>query len=224
MRELGPRLLAVASAVPPCESMVDCGCDHGYVSIYVAKLGKVGKITASDINEGPLKNAENEIVAEGLEEKIKTRLCDGLCGIDAHECVVIAGMGGETIAEIIGKSEWTKECRALILQPMTKVEILREYLYREGFCIYKEEIVTESGHMYNIISARFEGEVAYAPFEKYISRAALTEELAAEYTDAIIKRLARELRCRSAAGALSEEEKLGRESDLNSLIEMRETL
>lgn len=223
-RELGPRLLAVASAVPPCESMVDCGCDHGYVSIHIAESGRVGRITASDINEGPLKNAEKEIAAAGLAGVIKTRLTDGLVGIDAHECVVIAGMGGETIADIIGKSEWTKACKALILQPMTKVEILREYLYREGFCIYREEIVTESGHMYNIISARFIGEIKYAPFEKYISRAALSEALSAEYTDAVIRRLSRELSCRSAAGALSEEEKFTRETDLNSLIEMRKTL
>ena len=221
MRELGPRLLAVASAVPPCESVVDCGCDHGYVSIYIAESGRVGRITASDINEGPLENAEKEIASAGFDSVIKTRLADGLCGIDAHECVVIAGMGGETIAEIIGKSEWVKKCKALILQPMTKVEILREYLYRESFCIYKEEIVTESAHMYNIISARFSGNITYAPFEKYISRAALSESLAAEYTDTIIKRLERELSCRSAAGALSEEERFRRETDLKSLREMR---
>ncbi len=223
-RELKGRLLAVAEAVPPCESIVDCGCDHGYVSIHIAGSGRVGRITASDINEGPLKNAEREIAAAGLGDVIKTRLTDGLCGIDAHECVVIAGMGGETIAEIIKKSEWTKACKGLILQPMTKVELLREFLYREGFGIYREQIVTDSGHMYNIISARFEGDVAYAPFEKYISRAALSEELSAEYADAVIGRLERELRSRLAAGALSEEEKLGRERDLNSLKEMREKL
>lgn len=222
-RELGPRLLAVASAVPPCDSMVDCGCDHAYVSIHIAKSGRVGRITASDINEGPLKNAESEIASAGFEGVIKTRLTDGLCGIDAHECVVIAGMGGETIAEIIEKTDWTKECKALILQPMTKVEILREFLYNEGFEIYREEIVAESRHMYNIISARYVGAVSYAPYEKYISRAALTEKLATEYADAIIKRLSRELSCRSAAG-ISDEEKRTRECDLNSLKEMREKL
>ncbi|MBR3848324.1 MAG: SAM-dependent methyltransferase [Oscillospiraceae bacterium] len=223
-RELGPRLLAVASAVPSCESMVDCGCDHAYVSIHIAESGRVGKITASDINEGPLKNAESEIASAGFEKVIKTRLTDGLCGIDAHECVVIAGMGGETIAEIIEKTDWTKECKALVLQPMTKVEILREFLYREGFEIYREDIVTESKHIYNIISARYVGTVPYVPYEKYISRAALSEKLAAEYTDAIIERLSRELRSRVAASALSDEERERRENDLNSLKEMREKL
>lgn len=224
MRELGARLLAVASAVPPCESVVDCGCDHGYVSIYIAESGKVKRITASDINEGPLNNAKNEIAAAGLGGVIKTRLTDGLCGIDKHDCVVIAGMGGETISDIIGKSEWTKEAKALVLQPMTKVEILREYLYREGFEIYREEIISESGHMYSVISAKYSGKVTYEPFERYISRAALGEELAATYVDAIIKRLRKELESRLAAGALSDEEKRLREKDLKSVLEMREKL
>lgn len=223
-RELKGRLLAVAEAVPVCESVVDCGCDHGYVSIHIASSGRAKRITASDINEGPLENASREIAAAGLSDVIETRLTDGLCGISPHECVVIAGMGGETIAEIIKKSDWTKECKCLILQPMTKVEILREFLYREGFRIYREQIVTDSGHMYNIISARYSGEVSFVPFEKYISRAALAEELAKAYADAIIKRLTRELENRLAAGALTEKEKTLRERDLSSLKETREKL
>ena len=64
-RELGARLLAVAEAIPQCGSMVDCGCDHGYVSIYAMENGRAERITASDINRGPLENAEKEIAAAG---------------------------------------------------------------------------------------------------------------------------------------------------------------
>ncbi len=223
-RELGARLLTVADAVPECGSMVDCGCDHGYVSIYTMQSGKVKRITASDINRGPLENAKGEIASAGLSDKIETRLTDGLCGIARHDCVVIAGMGGETIVDIISKAPWTKDGVALILQPMTKPEILREYLYREGFSIYREQIVREGGHMYAVISARFEGDVRYAPFEKYISTSALTESLAKEYADAVFERLSREFKSRSVAGVLSDEERLRREEDLNSLLEVRKTI
>lgn len=223
-RELGARLLAVAEAIPRCTSMVDCGCDHGFVSIYAMENGRAERITASDINRGPLGNAEKEISAAGFSDKIETRLTDGLCGIDRHDCVVIAGMGGETIAEIISKAPWTKDGVHLILQPMTKPEILREYLYNEGFCIYREQIVREGGHIYSVLSAKFSGDVAFDPYEKYISAAALKESLAKDYADAVYERLLREFKSRSAAGVLSDDEKARREEDLNSLLEVRKTI
>ena len=224
MRELGARLLAVAEAIPECTTLVDCGCDHGFVSIYAAKCGRAEKITASDINEGPLENAKKEIAAAGLQGKIKTVLCDGLDGVEPHECVVIAGMGGETVAGIISRAAWTKENCTLILQPMTKLEILREFLYNEGFEIPAEVFVRESGHMYSVITARFSGKTEILPYEKYISRAGLSSPLAKEYTDAVLARLCRELESRSTAGALSESEKRERERDIESLRNVRGTL
>lgn len=223
-RELGARLLAVAEAIPQCESLVDCGCDHAYVSIYAAQMGKVNRITASDINRGPLENAKSEIAAAGFSDKIETVLTDGLCGLTRHDCVVIAGMGGETIAEIISKTPWTKDSCTLVLQPMTKLDILREFLYNEGFEIFKENIVAEGERIYCIISARYKGDVSYLPYEKYISRSALCEKLAKQYTDSVIKRLENELKSRMDADVITDDEKEKRECDLASLREMRGSL
>ena len=224
MRELGARLLAVAEAIPECGTLVDCGCDHGFVSIYAAEHGRAEKITASDINKGPLENAKKEIAAARLEGKIRTVLCDGLDGIEPHECVVIAGMGGETIAEIISRAAWTKKNCTLVLQPMTKLEILREFLYNEGFEILAEVFVREGGHMYSVITARFFGKTDFLPYEKYISRAGLLSPLAKEYADSVLSRLGRELENKCAAGALSENEKIERERDIESLDNARGTL
>ncbi len=223
-KDLGARLLAVAEAIPRCESLVDCGCDHAYVSIHAAKAGKVNKITASDINRGPLENAKSEIEAAGFSDRIETVLTDGLSGISPHECVVIAGMGGETIAEIIAATSWTKENCTLILQPMTKLDILRTFLYNEGFEIFDEKIVAEGERIYCVISTRFAGDVAYLPYEKYISKGARSCALAKKYTDSVIKRLENELQSRSLANAITEEEKEARERDLESLYEMRKSL
>ena len=130
-------------------------------------------------------------------------------------------MGGETIVDIISRAPWTKENCTLVLQPMTRSAILREYLYSEGFEITDEEIVTESGHMYCIIVAKYSGSVEYEPYEKYVSRAALKSELSGEYIKSITTRLLREYKSRKNAGVLTEEEKKLREDDLISLEEMR---
>lgn len=224
IKELGARLLAVAKSIPPCGSLVDCGCDHGHVSIYAAKNGLAKKITASDINRGPLDNAEKEISSAGFSDIIKTKLTDGLLGIEHHDCVVIAGMGGETIKGIMEACSWAKENVTFVLQPMTKTELLREYLHTEGFSVTDEKIVTESGHMYCIITVAFTGKTECEPFEKYISGKGLESELSGEYIDKIIKRLEYETESKVRAGALSEAEKKRAELDIKSLYEVRKTL
>lgn len=223
-KTLGARLLRVAQSIPRCETLVDCGCDHGYVSIYAAKNNIAKRITASDINRGPLDNAEKTIASAGLCDRIKTVLTDGLDGISRHDCVVIAGMGGETIADIIERAPWTKDGSTLVLQPMTRSEVLREYLYREGFYIFDESFVREGRHMYCVILARFSGDITFEPYEKYISRNALGKELAKEYTDRVLSRLNYELEMKSDAGKVCEEEKKRYGEDILSLTEMRDKL
>ncbi len=223
-KSIGARLLCVAEAIPPCETLVDCGCDHGYVSIYAARHGKAEKITASDINRGPLENAGREIFAAGLSGKIKTVLTDGLDGIEPHDCVVIAGMGGEMIADIISRAPWTKDECTLVLQPMTRAEVLREYLYREGFEIRSEKIVSEGRHIYCVIVTRHTGKTDYLPYEKYISRAALSDSQAREYAEKVLSRLQFEFERKCLSGAMSEEEKRSSERDICSLDEVVSSL
>lgn len=216
-KKLDARLRAVLESIPACETLVDVGCDHGYVSIYAAERGLAKKITASDINEGPLENARKEIKAAGQGDKIETVLTDGLSGIEHHDCVVIAGMGGETIADIISRAEWTKKNCTLVLQPMTRSEILREYLYREGFSIKREKFVSHNGHMYCIITAHFDGKDGAEPFEKYISRAGLMEENAHEYIEKVTNRLSYEFENRKRAGVLGKDEEEEKRRDIEEM-------
>ncbi|MBR5542517.1 MAG: SAM-dependent methyltransferase [Oscillospiraceae bacterium] len=216
-RKLGARLLSVVRKIPVCETLVDCGCDHGYVSIYASEKNLAKYITASDINEGPLKNAKKEIEAAGFSSRIKTVLTDGLSGIPRHDCVVIAGMGGETVFEIISRSEWTRDGCKLVLQPMTKSEILREELYRAGFSVYDESFVYENGHMYCIICAEYSGKTEYDLFEKYISRAGLSHENADEYISRVLRRLSYEYENKARAGTIDKEEKELRRAEIEEL-------
>ena len=223
-RNFGARLLAVAEAVPTCKTLVDCGCDHGYVSIYAAEKKRAEYITASDINEGPLANAKKEIEKAGHSGCIKTVLTDGLDGLSRHDCVVIAGMGGETIAEIISRAPWTKNDSTLVLQPMTKAELLREYLYDEGFSITEEKFVSENGHIYCIICAKHTQKNSYEPFEKYISLAGLSDKNAPMYVSLILARLLREYEARKKAGVMDEPEEKKRKDDLESVMKEMDKL
>ena len=75
------------------------------------------------------------------------------------ETVIIAGMGGETIRDIISACEYSKQKAPLfLLQPMTHAEVLRKYLIENGFSILSESVIREQHRYYVIISAQFKNE------------------------------------------------------------------
>ena len=142
----------IASLVPECKSLCDIGTDHAYVAIYLAKKGIAEKIIAADIKKGPLMQAEKNIRAFEVSDKIETRLSNGFSAIEKNEvdCCIIAGMGGETISEIL---ENEKGCKYFVLQMQTAHRELREYLSTHGYVIEREEICREGNKMYTALLA-----------------------------------------------------------------------
>ena len=142
----------IAELVPSCSSLCDIGTDHGYVAIYLSKKGIAQKIIAADIKKGPLLQAEKNILAFEESEKIETRLSDGFSAIGENEaeCAVIAGMGGETIAEIL---ENEKGCKYFVLQMQTAHRHIREYLSNNGYVIKRESVCREGNKMYAALLA-----------------------------------------------------------------------
>jgi tRNA (adenine22-N1)-methyltransferase len=151
-KSLTPRLKMIADLVPSCTTLCDIGTDHAYVAIYLAKKGRAKKIIAADIKKGPLNQAEKNIASFEIGHKIETRLSDGFSGIGQKEadCAIIAGMGGETIAEIL---ENEKGCKYFVLQMQTAHKHLREYLITHGYIIKKESICREGNKMYAALLA-----------------------------------------------------------------------
>ena len=140
---------------------VDVGTDHGHLAVYLVEQGICKSCIACDINEKPLAAARSSIRAAGLEDRIEAVLSDGLDSIDPEGVtdVVIAGMGGELIAEIIQRAEWLKENRVnLVLQPMTKWDHLRRELYENGFDVRRELACTEGKFVYSVMQAVYTGE------------------------------------------------------------------
>ena len=159
MLKISKRLCTVAQHVRSGAIIADIGTDHAYLPIYLALEGKISKGVASDINEGPLNFAKENIKRYNLENKIDTYLTDGLNGIDAFSPtdILICGMGGELISKIISASNYVKNSSIrLVLQPMTMVRELREYLSK-GFFTIAENIVCEDGKTYQIICAEYDG-------------------------------------------------------------------
>lgn len=165
--KISKRLEAAASFCRRGARIADVGTDHAYLPIYLYAAGKISGGVASDINEGPAERARVHIAHSEAKRAIEVLRTDGLNGIEAFapDDIFILGMGGELIASIIDRAEWVKDKKyRLILQPMTHPEILREYLYKNGFSIVDEALVKEE-KIYHIICAEYSGEI-YSPAQE----------------------------------------------------------
>lgn len=158
MQRLSKRLKAVADLVSNGSAIVDIGTDHGYVPVYLVENNISPRAVAADINEAPLNSCIELIKRSNLEDKIISRISDGLENIkpDEADTVIIAGMGGELIADILSRCEWIKE-KHLILQPMTHAEVTRKFLYDKGFELLNDLIIADGRHHYSVFDARYSG-------------------------------------------------------------------
>lgn len=150
------RLETIKFMVSKCKVAADIGTDHGYVAEMLLNDNICEKIIATDINKGPLNRAIEHLTSVKLNDKVDFRLGSGLKVLKENEAdsIVIAGMGGELIADIIDTSiNIAQKAQELILQPMTTADRLRRYLYENGFLITDEKIVKELHHYYFIIKA-----------------------------------------------------------------------
>ena len=159
MLKLSKRLQAVSKLVRDNVSLADIGTDHAYLPVFLLQEGKINRAIACDINESPLKNAAG-CIRENNVSDIELRLGDGLSPVSSYEVddIVIAGMGAENIIAILDNCAWCKGKRYnFVFQPMTRTELLREYLCESGYEIYKEICTEENSKHYCVIGARYNG-------------------------------------------------------------------
>lgn len=148
MIKLSPRLAAVAALALTGGSVIDVGTDHGYVPVYFVQTGAFERVAASDINAGPLESAKASAREYGVEERIEFFLSDGLRDVPRpFGTVVIAGMGGETMVDIISSCAWITSAR-LVLQPQSKLPELETLLDGAGFICEDAALVRDAGRLY----------------------------------------------------------------------------
>lgn len=172
MITLDSRLSLCASFVRQDSKLADIGTDHAYLPVWLCQNGVCKSAIAADINPEPLSRGQLTIAQAGLEDKVKTRLSDGLKSISADEAddIVIAGMGGELIAKIILDCEYSRDkSKRFILQPMTKSELLIERLCQNGFEILSQDCCVASNKCYTVLLVQYSGEKrAYSEVYPYI--------------------------------------------------------
>lgn len=153
-KKLPPRLNTIAAWVRDGAALADVGTDHALLPLDLLKRGKIRSAIATDINEEPLRRARANAAA-WEEERIRFCLCDGLADVAAGEadCVVIAGLGGENIADILRRALWVRDGVQLLLQPMSRAEVLHRELIEMGFSVHRERLVEDAGRVYPILEA-----------------------------------------------------------------------
>lgn len=150
---LDNRLKRITDFIPSDSYILDVGCDHALLDIYLALNRNNVKLIASDINENPLKIAKENIKKYNLEDEITLEKADGVSKInDEVDTVVIAGMGTSTINDIINNDlKKLKNVKKIIISSHTSNFELRENMNKKGFKIIDEAVVFDKGKYYEII-------------------------------------------------------------------------
>lgn len=160
--QLSERLTAIAEMVTEGNRLVDVGCDHGYLPVYLMLQHKIPRAIATDVGKGPLTRAQEHIAQYHMEAYIETRLCNGLSEIRSGEgdTLVIAGMGGPLMERILSEGRHALPgFQELILQPQSDIPHFRRFVMQNGYQIIQEEMILEDGKFYPIIKAvPYEGE------------------------------------------------------------------
>ena len=148
MINLSKRLASLVSFFNDKDKVVDVGCDHGYLSIYLKENNLVDSIIASDVNENALNVAKENIQECGLD--IPTVLSDGIDNVDITgvNCLVMSGMGTSTILHILEDSNKLKQINKIITQSNNNHDILRKQMNKKGYYLSEEVAVYDRGKWY----------------------------------------------------------------------------
>lgn len=190
---INKRLEMIAFKIPDNRSVIDVGCDHALLGIYLVLNKKNIKVIASDINEGPLVKARENVRKYGVEEQIKIKLGNGIDTIEEGiDTIVISGMGGLNMVGILKyKTHLLKNVSTIVLSPNNYTKEVRQEITKLGYHIVDEDLVEDKGIIYPVIV--FEKgkkhyrkqDYIYGPvllkqrstlFKKYLERELLTKQ------------------------------------------------
>ena len=157
---LSDRLCAIAHGLPEGGVICDVGSDHGTLPLYMLQKGLCRRAIVTDLNAAPLNRAKEALCHGGVGDRAEFFLTDGIAEIVPYspDAYVIAGMGGDTVANILQRGlSGLKKGAFFALQPMTKEDRLRSFLYENGFLVQEERAVAENGKIFLILFARYDG-------------------------------------------------------------------
>ena len=170
MIKLSKRLEAISSLIPNNSKVIDIGCDHGLLDIYLYEQKISKKVIASDINKNALNNAKKNIKKNELEKVIETRLGNGLDTLkenDDIDTIIISGMGSHTAVEILKNGlNKLKNINIIVIQSNTKIEFLRKEITKLNYTIEDELLIEDNKKIYTVIKFK-KGKSKYTKKELY---------------------------------------------------------
>ncbi len=174
---ISKRLKTIGNLVDDNSFLIDVGCDHALLDIYVVKSNSTVKAIASDINKGPLEQAKKNIKTAKLESKIDTLLSDGIesvpLGVDT---LVISGMGGKNMLGIVKyQLKRLKQFETIIISPNNDCDIIRTFLCKNGFYLVNELMVKDGNFFYQVLKFK-KGKKRYSSKELFFGPLLLTEK------------------------------------------------
>lgn len=177
MIKISKRLESIANLVPENTKIVDIGCDHGLLDIYLVQTKKIKSLIATDNKETALNNAKKNIKKYKLQSKIETRLGSGLDIINKDEIdtIIMSGLGTHTITGILinNKNKLTN-VDTIIIQSNNYINFLRKKITSIGYYIENEKLVKDSGLIYTIIVFK-KGKKHYSKKELYFGPVLIKE-------------------------------------------------
>ncbi|NLB88483.1 MAG: SAM-dependent methyltransferase [Syntrophomonadaceae bacterium] len=154
MIKLPKRLTTIADMVIKEKAVADIGADHALLSIYMMENRLISNAIVTDIIDGPYERAKKAVNESSYRDRIEVRKGDGIKVLKPYEVatVIVAGMGGDTIAQILS-DDWEKAetYERFILQPMSRPHVLRQLLAERGWTLSEEKLVYENNKFFVIL-------------------------------------------------------------------------
>ena len=169
MIKISDRLRCIANLVNDNCSIIDIGCDHGLLDIYLINNRNNVSIIASDINKNAIENVKYNIKKYRVKG-IDTRLGNGLDVVNKDEIdtIVISGMGTYTIIDIFNNNkDKLDNVNSIIILSNNHIDILRKYLISINYYIDEEVLVKDSNIIYTIIRFK-KGKKKYSDKELFL--------------------------------------------------------
>ncbi len=153
--KLSKRLMEIVTFVEDETTICDVGCDHGLTAIYCLLEKDIRYAIFLDVNEEPLKYAENNLKKYNLDARVyDLRLGNGLQELTFSEVetVIISGIGSGLIQEILCYNlNKTHSFKKFLLQPTNNPRQLRYWLANNGFNVIEETICLEKNNFYHTL-------------------------------------------------------------------------
>lgn len=156
MIKISERLKSLVKYISPDDKVMDVGCDHALLDIYLVEIGTLKKIYVGDVNPNALQNGKENIETHELSSNIFPILSYGIEKVNELDVdtLIISGMGSKTIIEILSSPNLDKIYK-LVLQSNNNHAELRRFLSDHDFNIAYEEVICDAKKTYiNIVALR----------------------------------------------------------------------